>query len=259
MQLQGKVAIITGGGKGIGRAIALAFAREGAKLVLAARDTEALDRVAGEVAEARAEVLTIATDVADEAQVGAMVAQAVERFGRVDILVNNSGIPGPTKPLWEMEPDEWDEVMNVNLRGPYLCARAVMVTMLKQGAGRIINISSILGRQPLAGRSPYVASKAGLVGLTQTLAHEAGPHGITVNLISPGATAGERLDLVLTRLGAAQGMSLEQIRAVVLRDTPLRRFVEADDVARAAVFLASDAAANITGEDLNVTAGRGMW
>lgn len=257
-QLEGKVAIITGGGKGIGRAIALAFAREGARLVLAARDEEAMARVADE-AGVEVDLLTVRTDVADADQVQTMVAKAVERFGTVDILVNNSGIPGPTRPLWEMEPTEWDEVIAVNLRGPYLCARAIMPVMIRQRAGRIINISSILGRQPLAGRSPYVTSKAALVGLTQTLAHEAGPYGITANLISPGATAGDRLDLVLTRLGAAQGLTLEQTRATVLKDTPLRRFVAAEDVARAAVFLASDAAAQITGEDLNVTAGRGMW
>ncbi|MFZ5817559.1 MAG: SDR family NAD(P)-dependent oxidoreductase [Bacillota bacterium] len=257
MQLAGKVAIITGGGKGIGRAIALAFAREGARLVLAARDEAAMAEVAE--AAAPAEVLCVRTDVADEAQVGAMAAAALERFGTIDILVNNSGIPGPTRPIWEMEPSEWDEVIAVNLRGAYLCCRAVLPHMVSRRSGRVINISSILGREAVAGRSPYCASKAALVGMTRAVAEEVGPYGITANLVSPGATAGDRLDLVLSRLGQARGMSLEQVREWVLRDSALRRFVNAEDVGKACVFLASDAAANITGEDLNLTAGRAMW
>lgn len=259
MRLQGRVAVITGGGKGIGRYIAVAYAREGARVALAARSVEAMEEVAAEIRQMGGEVLTIPTDVADEGQVRRMAEATMERFGRIEILVNNSGIPGPTRKLWEIEPAEWDEVMAVNVRGPYLCCRAVIPQMIQQQWGRIINISSILGRAPMALRSPYTTSKLGLVGITQVLAQEVGPENITVNLISPGAVAGDRLDLVMSRAAQTQGVTLEEFRKRYLGSTPLRRFIQPEDIAEAAVFLASDAAANITGEDLNVTGGRAMW
>lgn len=259
MSLAGKVVLVTGGGKGIGLVLAQAFGSAGARVVLTGRSESALAAVARQLELAGAEAMAVSADAADERQVAAAVARAQDRFGPVSILVNNAGIPGPTRNLWEIEPHEWDEVLAVNLRGAFLFARATLPGMIAGGWGRIINISSILGRNPPAMRSPYAASKMGLVAMTRSLAQEAGPYGVTVNLVSPGAVAGDRLDLVQGRQAAAMGLTLAELREKTLGSTPVRRLVEADDVAAAVLFLASEAAGGMTGEDLNVTGGRVMW
>ena len=259
MLLKDKVAVITGGGRGIGRAIALAYAREGARLVLAARGIDGLEETRRAVADLGGEALVIPADISDIESVAALAQQVREHFGRVDILVNNSGIAGPTAPLWEITPDDWDATFAVNVRGTFLCCRAFLPTMVAQSSGSIIIIGSMTGKRPLLGRTPYSASKLALVGLARTLAWETGPYGIRVNVISPGPVEGERIEMVIRKQAEVKGISIDEARQAFLRDSPLGRLVPAQDVAAAAIFLASDQASSITGEDLNVSAGITMY
>lgn len=256
MQLEDTVAVITGAGRGIGREIALAYAAEGANVVLAARSEDALEETAGRVrGEHGREALVVPTDLLDPAQVDALEAAARERFSRVDALVSNSGVSGPTKLLWEIGHEEWDETIAVNLTGVFLCCRAFLPGMIERGAGSVVSIGSIIGKRPVWGRTPYAASKLGLVGLTRALATEAGPYGVRVNSISPGAVDGERLDQVLSAQAERSGATLEEAKAQFASLAPLGRLTTPGEVAAAAVFLASPASEGITGEDLNVTAG----
>lgn len=259
MLLGEKVAVITGAGRGIGRAIALAYAREGANLVLAARDTEALEETRSLAAEFRRDILVTPLDLREADSVQAMAEQALSHFGRVDILVNNSGIIGPTAPLWEIELREWNETLAVNLTGAYLCCHAFLPAMMAQRSGNILMIGSMTGKRPLSGRSPYAAAKLGLVGLVRTLAWEVGPFNIRVNLISPGPVEGERIGRVLRDMAGAQGISVEDARSLFLRDSPLKRMASPENIARAALFLASDLSGSTTGEDLNVSGGIAMY
>ncbi len=259
MLLKDKVAVVTGAGRGIGRAIALAFACEGADLVLAARSVDKLNEVAAEVQAIGRQTLVVPTDVSSEDDVTNLRDRTLEAFGRVDILVNNSGVGGPSAPLWEIHPRDWEETFAVNVRGVYLCCRAFLPAMIARGSGVIINIGSMTGKRPLVNRTPYAASKLALVGLTRTLAWEVGPYGIRVNVISPGPVEGERIEWVVRRLAEARGVSVDEARRSLTEASPLGRFVLADEVARAAVFLASDLGSAITGEDLNVSAGIVMY
>lgn len=259
MLLHEKVAVITGGGRGIGRAIAQVFAREGAHLVLAARDREALQETRALVAEYQRDVLIVPLDLRQEESVRALAERTLAHFGRVDILVNNSGIAGPTAPLWEISPEEWRETLDVDLTGPYLCCRAFLPGMIERRSGNILMIGSMTGKRPLFGRAPYAAAKLGLVGLTRTLAWELGSHAIRVNLISPGPVAGERIERVLRDLAGAQGISAEEARRLFLRDSPLNNMAPSSDIANAALYLASDLSGSTTGEDLNVSSGIVMY
>jgi NAD(P)-dependent dehydrogenase (short-subunit alcohol dehydrogenase family) len=257
--LQEKVAVITGAGRGLGRAIAQAYAREGAHLVLAARDVAALEETRALVSEFRHDVLVIELDLRQEESVQAMAEQALAHFGKVDILVNNSGIAGPTAPLWEVSPQAWRETLATDLTGPYLCCHAFLPSMLARRSGNILMIGSMTGKRPLFGRTPYAAAKLGLVGLVRTLAWETGPYNIRVNLISPGPVEGERIGRVLRDMAKAQGISIEEARLLFLRDAPLERMALPTDIANAAVFLASDLSSSTTGEDLNVSGGIAMY
>lgn len=253
------VAVVTGAGRGIGRVIALAFAEAGYDLALAARNRPPLEETARLAAGSGAEALVTTVDVAERGQVEEMAGLVRERFGRVDALVNNSGIAGPSAPLWEVDADAWDETFAVNVRGVFLVTRSLIPLMLERGSGSVIVIGSISGKRPLAGRSPYAASKLALVGLVRTLALEAGPHGVRVNLISPGFVSGPRIEWVIRAQAEERGMSLEEMRAEFDAASPLGRFTEPQDVAQGCVFLASDAASAITGIDLNVNAGVTMY
>lgn len=253
------VAVVTGAGRGIGRVIALAFAEAGYDLALAARNRPPLEETARLAVGSGAETLVTCADVAERGQVEEMAERVRERFGRVDALVNNSGIAGPSAPLWEVDAVAWDETFAVNVRGVFLVTRSLIPMMLERGSGSVIVIGSISGKRPLAGRSPYAASKLALVGLVRTLALEAGPHGVRVNLISPGFVSGPRIEWVIRAQAKERGMSLEEMRAEFDAASPLGRFTEPQDVAQGCVFLASDAASAITGIDLNVNAGVTMY
>ena len=259
MMLKDKIAVITGAGRGIGRAIALAYAGEGADLVLAARSVGALHETQEVVEGLGRRALVVPTDIRDEESVRDMAVRALDHFGRVDILVNNSGIAGPTTPLWEMNPSDWDETFAVNVRGTFLCCRALLPSMIERRSGSIIIIASMTGKRPLYGRTPYAASKLALVGLARTLAWEAGSYGIRVNVISPGPIEGERIEGVIRKQAEMRGITVEEARGQFTNSSPLGRMVPAKDVADAAVYLASERSASVTGEDLNVSAGTTMY
>jgi NAD(P)-dependent dehydrogenase (short-subunit alcohol dehydrogenase family) len=258
-RLQGKVAVVTGGGRGIGRAIALAYAAEGARVALAARSADKLDEVVELIKHGGGSALAVPTDLREPAQVSRLADTVASELGDVDVLVNNSGIAGPTSVLWEIELEDWEETLRVNLTGTFLCCRAFLPAMIGRRSGSVVVIGSVTGKRPLHGRTPYAASKLGLVGLVRTLAWEAGAYGVRVNLISPGAVAGQRLDRVIEAQAVAKGITLEAARQELSSGSPLERFVAPEDIAQAAVFLASDAAASVTGEDFNVTAGLAMY
>ncbi len=259
MELQDKIAVITGAGRGIGRTIALTYAKEGANLVLASRSKEALDETQAMIEALGRQALVVPTDIRDEDSVNNLAQQALGFFGQVDVLVNNSGITGPTTPLWNISLAEWEETFAVNVTGAYLCCRAFLPAMIEKRSGNIIMISSMTGKRPLFGRTPYAGSKLALVGIARTLAWEVGTYGIRVNVISPGAVEGERIKRVVREIAHAQGISEDEALRQFTSNSPLGRIVPPEDIAAAAVFLASEKAASITGEDLNVSSGTVMY
>lgn len=254
-----RVTVVTGASQGIGRELAVAFGAERDAVVLAARNIEGLEETAEAVTSAGGEAFVAPTDVTDLASIERLADSVLDRYGRVDVLVNNSGIGGPSGVLWELEPDDWKDTFAVNVYGVFLVSRALLPSMVERRSGAVIIIGSISGKRPLYGRTAYTSSKLALVGMTRTLALEAGPHGVRVNLISPGFVAGPRLDWVISAQAEARGISPEEVRAEFAAEAPLNRLTEPKDIADAAVFLASDAARAITGADLNVNSGVVMY
>jgi NAD(P)-dependent dehydrogenase (short-subunit alcohol dehydrogenase family) len=259
MRLKGKRALVTGGGRGIGRAIALRCAAEGADVALAARSADQIEQVAGLIEAEGRRALPIKTDLRDRDQVEKLAETVTAELGGVDLLVNNSGIAGPMEVLWEADPVQWEETIDVNLNGTFRCCHAFVPGMIARGDGSIVVIGSVTGKRPLHGRTPYAASKLALVGLVRTLAWELGEHGVRVNLISPGAVSGERIETVIEGQAKTKRVTLEQAREELASGSPLKRFVEPEHVAEAVVFLGADTGASITGEDLNVSAGLAMY
>lgn len=253
------VAVVTGAGRGIGREIALALARNGSDLVLAGRDRETLDATAGAAAEAGAAALCVPTDVTSESEVEALARASLERFGTVDALVANSGVAGPSGPLWELGRESWDQTFAVNVTGVFLCARAVLPGMIGRKSGSIVVIGSMTGKRPLWGRTPYAASKLALVGLVRTLALETAPSGVRVNLVSPGPVAGDRMDWVFRTQAEGRSISVGDARAETIAQIPIGRLVEPGEVADAVVSLALGDLAAVTGVDLNVSGGMVMY
>lgn len=251
--------VVTGAGRGIGREIVLAFARVGADVVLAGRDPDTLSATAAEAERHGAATLRIPTDVRDASQVERLAERALERFGRVDGLVTNSGIGGPSGPLWTLSRDEWEETFAVNVTGVFLCCRAFLPPMLERRSGGLVVIGSMTGKRPLWGRTPYAASKLALVGLVRTLALETAGAGVRVNLVSPGPVAGERIEWVFRAQAEGRRVPVEQVREEFIAQIPGGRLVEPRDVAEAAVYLALQAPAAVTGIDLNVSAGMVMY
>jgi NAD(P)-dependent dehydrogenase (short-subunit alcohol dehydrogenase family) len=247
-------ALITGAGRGIGRAIALRLAADGHAVVCSGRDVDALEETAELVGAAGGEASVLALDLRDPEAVAALPRTC----GTVDTLVANSGVAGPTAPVWELDPEEWDATLRVNLTGGFLLARAVLPDMLERGSGSLIFIGSTTALRPLPGRAPYAASKSGLIGLVRSLALDAGPFGVRVNLVSPGPTAGERLDTVLDTQAVSRGSTSERVRSEFLAASPLRRLTDADDISATVAFLAGPDAAAITGTELVVASGMVM-
>jgi NAD(P)-dependent dehydrogenase (short-subunit alcohol dehydrogenase family) len=256
MLLAEKVAIITGGGRGIGRAIALKFAGEGAAVVLAARTASEIEAVAREVRNAGDRAAAVPTDVADETQCQRVVREAEAQFGKVDILVNNAGEYGPVKPIEEITPEEWDRVIAVHLRGAFLLTRLVLPKMYLRGAGAILNISSLSAKSAFGWGSPYASAKAGMLGMTRVVAAEAARKGVRVNAICPGPVTETKMSKDLgqtlaTRLGVSKEDQLKGFLNTILQG----RGQTADEIAAAALFVCSDAASAITGQSLNVDGG----
>ncbi len=241
--LKDKVAVVTGASQGIGRETALALAEAGAKVVVAARNEEKLVALAGAIADAGGEAFALKMDVADAEQVKAGFKQVIEKFGRLDILVNNAAVTRDGLAM-RMKKDDWDAVLQTNLTGAHLCIQQALPTMMKARAGRIINISSIVAQMGNAGQANYVAAKAGLIGLTKAIAIEIASRGITVNAVAPGFIETPMTDVLPDKVK-------EELKVRI----PLGRMGSARDVAAAIVFLASDEAGYITGHVLNVNGG----
>lgn len=262
-ELVGKVALVTGANRGLGRVISLRLAKAGAQLVLTGRDQAGLEETARLIQEdeslPKISPLICHMDLLDPPSVGASVNRAIEVFGRIDILVNNSGITGKSAPLWELSEEEWDLAIDTNLKGPFLASKAVIPAMLRQKSGSIIFIGSVTGKRPLINRSVYAASKLGMVGLMRTLALELGSNGIRVNLISPGFVAGPRLDGVIKTVAEIEKISPEEEEAKWLEMIPLAKFVSPENIAEGVLFFASERSAGITGDDLNISGGLVMY
>jgi len=256
MRLKDDVALITGGSRGIGRAIALRFAREGANMVVAARTAAALEAVEKEIRAFGREAMGIVCDVGDDAAVREMVRRAEEHFGKIDILVNNAGYFCSLHPIAEMPDAEWERSLRDNLSSAFYVSRAVMPGMIARRRGSIIMMSSLGAKAAYPFGTPYAAAKAGLFGLTRALAAEGGPYGIRVNALSPGVVEGTAVhDKVSRELERIVGLSPEARLKDAREAALLRRVLSPDDVADAALFLASSDSASITGQTLNVDAG----
>jgi NAD(P)-dependent dehydrogenase (short-subunit alcohol dehydrogenase family) len=255
MKLAQQVAIVTGGGRGIGKSIALTLAREGADVLVSGRQKDVLEETVQAItALGRRAVLTV-TDVSDEQQVTRMVDTALETFGKVNILVNNAGLVGPTAPVQNVSRAEWDEVLAANLTGAFLCAKAVIPHMVERRSGKIINIASIAGKLAYALRSPYAVSKWGMLGLSRTLALELGPHNIQVNAVCPGPTDGDRMRGVIAGRARELGRPVEEVERLYVENTALKRMVDPEHVAAAVLLFASPEGDSITGESIDVSAG----
>jgi NAD(P)-dependent dehydrogenase (short-subunit alcohol dehydrogenase family) len=252
------VAVVTGANRGIGRAITVALAAAGFAVAAGARDLASLADTVAEAERAGGSAVPVACDVRSEVSVEALAARA-ERIGPVRAVVANAGVAGPTAPLHEIALEDWRETLAVDLDGVFLTFRAFIPAMIQRRAGSLIAISSMTGKRPLHGRTPYAAAKMGVIGLVRTLATELGPHGIRVNAVCPGFVAGPRIEQVLGRQAAIRGVAEETVRAEVTALSPLRRMVQPEEVAAACVYLASGDSGGITGEDLNVTAGVVMY
>ena len=252
------VAVVTGANRGIGRAITVALAAAGCTVAASARDPSSLSETVAEADKAGGVAVPVGCDVCDEASVAALAGRAGE-LGQVRVVVANAGIAGPTTPLHEMSLADWRETVGTDLDGVFLTFRAFIPAMIERRDGSLIAISSMTGKRPLYGRTPYAAAKMGVIGMVRTLATELGPYGIRVNAVCPGPVAGPRIEQVIARQAEALGITAEQARAELNRQSPLRRMVTAEEVAAACVFLASPGSASITGEDLNVAAGIVMY
>lgn len=260
-ELEKKVALVTGAGRGIGRAISIALAQEGAQLILTGRDISALNETARLISDLNSAPTpcVMHMDVLDSQEILQCINSSLEIYGHVDIVVNNSGITGKSAPLWELTEAEWDDGIDTNLKAPYLVSKAVIPSMIEHKSGSIIFIGSITGKRPLINRSVYAASKLGMVGLMRTLALELGRHGIRVNLISPGFVEGPRLDGVIAQVAKNENVSAEEMNEQWQEMIPTGKFISPENIAQGVLFFASDRSGGITGEDLNISGGLVMY
>lgn len=257
LQLKDKIVVITGPAKGMGRAISLAFAAEGAHLALAGRDTAAIEPVAAEARALGVQALVVPCDLTDSAQTEALAQATLAKFGRIDILVNVAGGSGPIgKTGWETSQAEFDEIVQLNMTGCFNTMHAVLPAMIAARSGKIVNVGGTFGMRGRAGRMAYSASKWGLRGITKSFALEAGPHNINVNCVAPGMVDGPRFrEKVCANMARTLGITLDEAMARHAADYALRRVTQDSDVANACLFMASDVSRQLTGVDLPVDGG----
>lgn len=246
MVLRDKIAIVTGGSRGIGKTIALALANAGADIAVADVNLEAAEETANEIRALGRKALAVNANVADAANTVEMVKAVINEFGKVDILVNNAGITRDTL-IMRMKEEDWDAVLDVNLKGVYNCTKAVISSMIKQRGGRVINIASVVGIIGNAGQANYASAKAGMIGFTKSVAREVASRGITVNAVAPGFIQTQMTDVLQ-----------ENVKAKLLEQIPIGRLGTPDDIANAVLFLAADSASYITGQTISVNGGMVM-
>jgi 3-oxoacyl-[acyl-carrier protein] reductase len=256
MKLAGQTALVTGAAKGMGRAISLRLAGEGADLVLAAREVPPLEAVAAEARALGRRTAVVRADVRDELDVQAMVASAIKTFDRIDILVNCAGTTGPIEtPVQELRVEDWDDLLAINLRGTFLPTKHVVPVMLRQRRGKIVNIAGTSGLRGYKLRAAYSSSKWAVRGFTRTVALEVGPHGINVNCVAPGIVAGDRMDKLCREKARKRGWTPERVYEEYVQEMALRRVTTAEDVANAVLFLCTEDSRNMTGQCLTVDGG----
>ncbi|WP_255197699.1 SDR family NAD(P)-dependent oxidoreductase [Halorarius litoreus] len=252
-------AIVTGGGRGIGQAICEELADAGVDIVIADIDANLMEETASLVRSAGQEAYPVQTDLSDFDSVRDAVDQAFASCSEIDVLVNNAGIAGPTAACEDVDPQEWDATLDVNLRGAFFMCREVLPAMKERGYGRIVNIASVTGKRPLVNRTPYATAKMGLIGFTRTLAAEVGRHDINVNAVCPGSVDGPRIRSVFERQAEATGRSFDAVEADVKNESARGELVDKRAVANTVRYLCSDDARQITGQDINVSAGKVMY
>jgi NAD(P)-dependent dehydrogenase (short-subunit alcohol dehydrogenase family) len=256
MKLKDKVAIVTGGGTGIGKAISLALADEGAAVVVAARNLSRLEQAAKDIKSRGGRTKAIQADISDHEQVKQMMAQTIKDFGQIDILVNNAARGTfNSADVVDMNLKEWHDCLAINLTGMMFCSREALKYMIPRKSGNIVNISSVAGISGVPKESPYAASKWGVIGLTETLAIEAGGFGIRVNCISPGATRTQEFEDWVKASAADAGISYEEMMNKITDNNALKRIAEPSEIAACVVFLASDDSSAMTGHNLVASCG----
>lgn len=257
--VSGKVAIVTGAAGDIGSVIAADLLAAGACVVGVGRQKRSLEACLQKTTTDQGRSLAIRADIRRERDVRRAIRATLRRFGRIDILVNNAGARGPTTPITRLRLRDWQEVMDTNLTGPFLLSRESLKHMARRREGRIVNIASVVGHWAYPLRASYAASKAGLLSLTLTLAQEAGGVNVQVNAVCPGPVAGDAIETVLAARARALGISIEKMREQFMRPAALRRMVTPRDISQTVLFLCSDAARNITGQVIDVSAGYGLY
>lgn len=257
MILQNKIALVTGSSQGIGKAIAQKLIEAGATIAVAAIENEALKKTAAEFEQLGARFKAYGVDLTDESQIDSLVLSVVRDLGPVDILINNAGITGPTAPVHKVPIADWDRTLQINLRTPFLLSRAVVPSMIERKGGKIVNMSSIAGKMAYPLRTPYAASKWGIIGLTLTLAQELGPYNIHVNAVCPGPTQTEMIESVIRARAQALGTDFETMSKEYVRATALGRMVQPQEVADLVLFLCSPKSNAITGQAIDISAGQG--
>lgn len=252
--LPDKIAIVSGASKGIGKAIALRFATEGANIVIACRDTDEGEKIARMIREVGRECLVVKCDVSSLQEVEDMVEKTIQKFGRVDILVNNAGVSSMA-PVVDLNEKEWNANMDINAKGQFLCSQAVAKQMIKQKSGKIINNASLAAKRGALFLGHYSASKSAVLGLTYTMAIELAPYNITVNAVCPGIVETDMIKREWKWEGDLRGMTPEELRKEVLSTIPLGRLAKPEDIAGVVAFLASEDADYMTGQAININGG----
>ncbi len=256
MRLKDRIAIVTGGAKGMGKEFSLAFAREGAHIVVCARKVSELEKVASEIKAMGRRSLALSMDVTDESSVEAAVKRTVDEFGRIDILANTAGVIGPIETMGtNVSVTDFESVWRANTLGTFITNKAVLKVMISQREGRIVNIAGTSGLRGYRMRVAYSSSKWGVIGITRTLALEVGQYNIRVNAICPGATMGERMSTIVHEKARVRGVPVSEVEAEYAEDMALKRWLKPTEQAAAAVFLASDDSSAITGQAIAVDGG----